>query len=135
MTATHDHALAIDLYGECPYCLAGVPGIHPEGDGRPVPDFDGGTYRRPFDHTRLAGQLRRVYDAMADGEWRTLAALSEAVGAPEASVSARLRDLRKAQFGRLHVEHRRRGGVESSGTWEYRIVPQPVQLEGRRKGG
>lgn len=128
MTTTHDHARAIDLYGECPFCLAGNPGIHPAGDGRPVPDFDGGTYRRPFDHTRLAGQLRRVYDAMADGEWRTLAALSEAVSAPEASVSARLRDLRKAQFGRLHVEHRRRGG-QASGTWEYRIVPQPVQLE------
>jgi hypothetical protein len=118
---SHDHALAISLYGECPRCLAGVPGRHPAGDGRPVPDFDGGTYRRPFDHTRLAGQLRRVYDVMADGRWRTLAELAELAKAPEASVSARLRDLRKPEFGAFHVEHRREGDP-SDGLWAYRLV-------------
>lgn len=117
----HDHALAIDLYGECPHCLAGTPGVHPLGDGRPVPDFDGGTYRRPYDHVRLAGQLGRVHQAMADGEWHTLAQLAEAADAPEASVSARLRDLRKPEHGRFHVEHRRVGDP-ARGLWEYRLA-------------
>jgi hypothetical protein len=120
----HDHALAISLYGECPRCLAGNPGRHPEGDGRPVPDFDGGTYRRPYDHERLSGQLKRVHDVMADGAWRTLAQLAAAVAAPEASVSARLRDLRKPEFGGFHVEHRREG-APGSGLWSYRLVLAP----------
>jgi predicted transcriptional regulator len=41
-------------------------------------------------------QARRVIGCMADGAWRTLAEISAATGDPEASVSARLRDMRKA---------------------------------------
>lgn len=86
-----------------------------------LPDFDGATYRRDRDHARLGGQLRRVADALADGCWWTLAALAERTGDPEASVSARIRDLRKGKFGGYTVEHRNDGG----GLWRYRLHAGP----------
>jgi hypothetical protein len=58
---------------------------------------------------------------MADGFWYTLQEISLAVKAPEASVSARLRDLRKPPFN-LIVERRRR----SAGTHEYRVAAAPA---------
>lgn len=126
---SHDHALAVELYGECPYCQdkpaaptpEAEPAPHPLGDGRPVPDFDGGTYRRPLDHVRLASQLYRVHTVMGDGQWRTLGELAAEVGATEPAVSARLRDLRKPKYGGFHVEHRRRGDP-THGLWEYRLA-------------
>lgn len=68
--------------------------------------FDGSTYNPERDGARLGDQMLAVYAVMADGRWRTLADLSSAVGAPEASVSARLRDLRKPRFGGHRVERR-----------------------------
>lgn len=85
------------------------------------PDHDGKTYRREFDLDRLNEQTRRVYDVMADGRWRTLAEVSAATGDPEASVSARLRDLRKKRFGNFRVDRRRRGEA-SRGIWEYHLT-------------
>ena len=38
-----------------------------------------------------------------DGDWHTLAEISEKTGDPEASVSARLRDFRKPKFGAFNV--------------------------------
>ncbi len=84
----------------------------------PVAHFDGETYHPERDHDRLAGQLGRVAEVMSGGEWMTLAQLSEATGDPEASISARLRDLRKGHFGGYEVEARNEGG----GVWRYRIV-------------
>src|SRR4029077_9710255 len=68
----------------------------------PDPDpfyVDGATYEPEFDEERLRGQWRRVFWAMRDGGWRTLAEVSRVTGDPEASISARLRDFRKARFG------------------------------------
>lgn len=48
----------------------------------------------PRDGKRLGDQLQKVYTFMRSTDWTTLQAISAAVGAPEASVSARLRDLR-----------------------------------------
>lgn len=79
----------------------------------------GGPRLTSADHSRLGEQFRRVRDLMADGAWRTLAQISEAVGAPEASVSARLRDLRKPEHGSRTVERRSRG----RGLYEYRVAP------------
>jgi len=85
-------------------------------------DFDGVTYDERRDGSRLNGQLRRVFDVMRDGDWYRLRALADKVGASEASVSARIRDLRKAKFGGYDVDRRNRGG----GVWEYRLkVPAP----------
>jgi len=88
-------------------------------DARPFDTHhDGQTYEPAKDKSRLNAQTRRVYSAMADGCWRTLAEISTETGDPEASVSARLRDLRKSRFGGYCVERRRRG---DGGLFEYRL--------------
>lgn len=83
--------------------------------------FDGVTYEPRHDAERLAGQLLRVWSAMRDGAWRTPAEIELATGDGWASISARLRDLRKPKFGGMRVERRRRGEAES-GVFEYRVV-------------
>lgn len=83
-----------------------------------LPDFDGATYERNLDHTRLWTQLQRVYDLMADAQWRSLRQIARALDAPEASVSARLRDLRKDKWGNKMVERRRL----ANGLHEYRLI-------------
>jgi hypothetical protein len=75
---------------------------------------------RVKDAKRLADQHARVLSVMVDGQWRTLAEIAKAAQAPEASVSARLRDFRKPEFGGHEVQRRRRGG--RGGTFEYRLV-------------
>ena len=64
--------------------------------------FDGDTIT-PADFPRLNRQLRAVYDLMRDGQWRSLRVIAQETGAPESSISARLRDLRKPKFGRFKV--------------------------------
>ena len=90
-----------------------------------TPDFNGETYERERDHDRLANQLRAVRDVMLDGVWRSLMNISFQTGAPEASVSARLRDLRKVRFGGYIVERRYAG----DGLWEYRLIVSPLRKE------
>jgi len=84
------------------------------------PSFDGPTFNEARDTERLSAQWRSVYDALADGDWHTLADLSHKAGAPEASVSARIRDLRKPKFGG-HVIVRR---YVRRGLHEYRLAPK-----------
>lgn len=79
---------------------------------------DGETYDVALDGSRLAAQHQRVALLMADNVWRTLDEIAAITKDPPASVSARLRDLRKARFGRHVVERRRR----SRGLFEYRLV-------------
>lgn len=82
-----------------------------------VAEFDGETIEPARDHDRLRAQLHRVLNAVSDHEWKTLLKLSMETGDPEASVSARLRDLRKDKFGGYTIERRYAGG----GLWEYRL--------------
>lgn len=91
----------------------------------PAPKFDGETYEPMHDGARLSSQLTATREVMLDHEWRTLAALvlalrKRGLRVTEASISARLRDLRKARYGSFSVEHRRLIG----GLWEYRIAPE-----------
>lgn len=79
---------------------------------------DGSTFNAAKDTGRLNRQAQLVFDVMRDGGWYTLAELSARTGQPEASVSARTRDFRKARFGSHTVERRRR----SAGTFEYRLT-------------
>lgn len=83
----------------------------------PFPDFDGDTYQRDRDHARLSGQLGRVADALGNGNWWTLRQLATQTGDPEASISARIRDLRKGKFGGYTVDRENMG----AGTWRYRM--------------
>ena len=80
--------------------------------------FDGETYDHQEDFQRLKGQMLKVYELMRDGSWRTLQEISEAVGSPEASISARLRDLRKERFGSFQVERQR----DEGGLHLYRVL-------------
>src|SRR5690348_12949689 len=70
------------------------------------------------DHQRLAGQMARVFDLMADGNWRTLREIAEATGDPESSISAQLRHLRKSRFGGHTVERKHEGG----GLYRYQLI-------------
>jgi hypothetical protein len=75
------------------------------------PDFDGATYEPSRDKDRLTGQLERVYKAVKDGRWLTLAGIASRTGDPEASISAQLRNLRKLKFGAYDIRKRRVGNV------------------------
>lgn len=94
------------------------------GDLTTAPHFDGPKYDAKQDHARLTGQLRRVYDLMADGQARTLEEIYDELtpSGPitHTGISSRLRDLRKAKFGGYTVESGRRGGV--GGLFEYWLV-------------
>ena len=94
--------------------LDGLPMLPP-----PERRFCGETYDPALDCARLTGQLLNVYAALRGGEWHTLHELSEKTGGSEASVSARLRDLRKPAFGSHVVDRRRRA---DGGLHEYRLV-------------
>jgi hypothetical protein len=110
----------------CLFCGgdASEPNHRAHCDGRqggvepPVVDFDGETYERARDHDRLRRQLTAVLFFMQDGEWHTLQAIASATEHPPASVSARLRDLRKEKFGGFEVERR----YVEKGLWEYRLL-------------
>jgi hypothetical protein len=84
------------------------------------PWFDGSTYDHCRDSARLGHELGRVWSVMLDGRWRRLTAIAIAAQSPEASVSARLRDLRKERFGSHTVERR----YVAAGLWEYRVLPK-----------
>lgn len=99
--------------------MASLPFTEPHD----APDFDGETYEPEFDHERLGAQALRVWGLMRDGTWRTLAEIEAACGDPQASISARLRDFRKHDFGDHTVERRRRGEGRC-GLFEYRVVMQ-----------
>jgi hypothetical protein len=82
--------------------------------------FDGSTYDDARDGERLGRQLAAVYQTMKDGEWVTLADLADIARGSVASVSARVRDLRKEKFG-AHIVERR---YVAEGVWEYRLVTE-----------
>jgi hypothetical protein len=83
------------------------------------PPIHGATFDESLDYDRLNRQQRLVYAVMADGQWRTLAEIHTLTGAPEASVSARLRDLRRVAGAAVD---RRRRGDPKLGLHEYRLV-------------
>jgi hypothetical protein len=81
-------------------------------------DRDGETFDHTRDLSRLNAQARDVYEYMKHGQWRTLADISANTGHPEASVSARLRDLRKPTLGGMTVERR----YIARGLYQYRVI-------------
>ena len=83
-----------------------------------IPHRDGETYVHALDGVRLNEQQQRVWDVMVDGCWRTLERIHELTGDPITSISARLRDFRKARFGSHAIKRRRL----DRGLHEYRLV-------------
>lgn len=94
----------------------------------PEPHFDGATYEPELDHPRLTKQIKRVVDVMKGGTWYTLVQVSRLAAAPEASVSARMRDLRKWKFGR-HKVHRRRMEGDKRGLFQYSLHHRKCKCE------
>ncbi len=80
--------------------------------------FGGSTYSEPRDGKRLNRQAQVVFDVIKDGNWHTLRSISEATNEPEASISARLRDLRKPDWGGYDVKRE----FVSRGLWKYRLT-------------
>lgn len=93
--------------------------------------FDGTTYEPTLDGERLGTQLARVFGIMCEArtsdQWLTLEQIARlilgrwGVKASEASVSARLRDLRKERYGGHKVHRRRVKGAD--GLFEYQLEP------------
>jgi len=81
-----------------------------------IKHFDGVDYQPELDFVRLTGQMDRIYNLMQDGKWRTLKQISDIARAPEASVSAGLRNFRKARFGGYKVNRKR-----VMNTWYYQL--------------
>ncbi len=80
--------------------------------------FGGATYEPTRDRSRLLAQMTRVWNVMNDGHWRSLSEIATVTGDPLQSISARLRDFRKARFGKQLVERR----YVTQGVWEYRLL-------------
>lgn len=87
-------------------------------------DRHGITYDKKRDRKRLNKQAQKVFDLMRDGKWRTLRQIADTTNYPEASISARLRDFRKQEFGAFPVERNRVNG----GLWQYKLIVKPEQL-------
>jgi hypothetical protein len=102
------------------------PGFEP-GDSE-KPSDPANSFDAKLDRERLSSQMRRVEELMQDGESRTLHEIAVALRKlypgshfPEASLSARLRDMRRAGYT---VERERRSA--KSGLWQYRAVKPEV---------
>lgn len=80
--------------------------------------FDGETVTEG-DVPRLSKQLLAVKSALENGAWWTPEGLEKTTGYRWASISARIRDLRKEKHGGHTVERRSVG----RGLFEYRLLP------------
>lgn len=81
-------------------------------------DFDGADYQPDRDRRRLRGQIKRIFDLMKDGRYRSLDEIASITGDPHASVSAQLRNMRKPKFGG-HIVNRR---YINNGLYQYQLV-------------
>ena len=88
--------------------------------------FKGSDYDPALDEDRLLKQIGRIYSVMIDGEWRTLSEIAFTVKAPEASISAQLRNLRKEGYGHYLVNKHRRGEPHE-GLFEYQLLKREVK--------
>ncbi len=88
--------------------------------------FDGRT-ASPADDPRLKTQLAKVRECLRRhlGEWMTIRQIGTETGLRHsASISARIRDLRKKKFGSFNIEERRAVNAETTGLFEYRMAGQ-----------
>lgn len=81
-------------------------------------NFNGADYQPTRDNPRLEKQHIRVLELMKDEKWRTLRQIAELINAPEASISAQLRHLRKPRFGGHSVNR----NYIDNGLYEYQLV-------------
>jgi hypothetical protein len=106
-------------------CTCGADCLIHGGQKFSTQKFNGSDYDPEFDDARLRGQIRRLWDLMLDGKWRTLCEIELVTGDPPASISAQLRHLRKKRFGK-HTVNKRPRGERAHGLWEYQLVPHQL---------
>ena len=70
---------------------------------------------------KITPQRLSIFNLMKDAHWRTLGAIADATGAPQASISAQLRHMRKDRFGE-HTVDKKRVGERGNGLWAYRLL-------------
>jgi len=85
--------------------------------------FGGKTFDEQRDGGRLLAQLSQVKDLMKDSKWRTLEEIEQTLSHPQASISARLIDLRKSRFG-AHTVNRE---YVRKGLFRYQLVINATQ--------
>lgn len=103
---------------------------------RPPPEFHGATYVPSRDRDRLVGLMDRVHTALKDGQKWSLSGLKQACGGGEASISARLRNLKQVRWGGNYegvVRVRETGhDIEkeyvSKGLWLYWMTERECEL-------
>ena len=131
MTTDHDHEAQLARNGVCFTCTRAEVVAEVESREAPLP-ASLPSASAPDQEPLLGGlstgrQLGAVWDVMRDGQWHTLADIAQRTNMPEASISARLRDLRKPEHGEWNVSKRAAGG----GKYAYRVVPQPARMPAR----
>lgn len=121
-----DGPLNLEMVEEAPIQLdlQALEEAHEKEAAGPVGPRHFGGVETMKEHHRLDGQLFRVKRLMADGKWRTLEEIREALGRrdSEAAIGARLRNLRQAGFGAHTMDCRRREDVPDSNLHEYRVI-------------
>jgi hypothetical protein len=90
--------------------------------------MEGTGYEAKYDEQRITSQRDTVKQVLLlaahHDAWMTLGELARKTKYPEASISARIRDMRKPRYGGYTVE-KRRVGNPARGLWEYRLtLPQ-----------
>ncbi len=81
--------------------------------------FQYSPYVTARDVPRILRGIDRVKNVLADREWHTLAEVSQKSAVPEASASAAMRALRRAEFGSHTIVLRRY--TPYTGQFEYRL--------------
>lgn len=71
------------------------------------------------DQKRLRKTYKRIWELMADGEYRTLHQIASHAGCMTTSASAALRAFRRPDFGMHKVDAKNMG----NGVWRYRLQP------------
>jgi hypothetical protein len=98
------------------------------GDAMHTTQFNGAEFVPTLDGERLWTQMEVIRDTMLHAsrneQWLTLREINILTQYPEASISAQLRNLKKARFGSWIMEKRRRGEPHS-GCYEY-IIRRPM---------
>ena len=78
--------------------------------------FEGATYDEALDYNRLSTQINDVLNILLDQQWHKMQDIASDISAPEPSVSAQIRNLRKEKHGGYVINRRRVGN-----TYEYQL--------------
>lgn len=108
----------------------------PRLEHRPPREFHGVTYVASRDRQRLVGLMDRVHTALKEGRKWSLSELKQTCGGGEASISARLRNLKDVRWGGNYegkVRVRETGhDIEKeyvgNGLWLYWMIEKECEL-------